>query len=119
MRRVLLAVALIAACGNGPEPAPTSLTSTLSRVDRLVAAHDYAAARLALEDLVRRTAVARQGGDIDATRADRITAAAARLAAALPRPVVTPSPTPSPQPRDSGGGGSGKKKKGHDKGEGD
>ena len=116
MRRILLALALVAACGNGPEPAPAALTSTLSRVDKLVAAHDYGSARLALEDLVRRTAVARENGEIDAARADRITAAAARLSAALPRPVVTPSPTPSPQPRDSDGDGDrGKKKKGHDK----
>jgi hypothetical protein len=114
MRRALLAVALVAACGGGPDPAPTALTSSLTRVDRLVAAHDYAAARMALEDLVRRTAVARENGELDDARADRITAAAARLSAALPRPVVTPSPTPSAPPRgDDSDGGHGKKKRGH------
>ena len=102
MKRILVAVALVAACGSGPEPAPSTMTTSLAKVDRLVAARDYAAARTALEELVRRTAAAREAGDIDEQRADRVIAAAARLGAALPRPVVAPSPTPSPSPKGDG-----------------
>jgi hypothetical protein len=102
MRR-LLAVALLVAlagCGDGPRAAPATVTAALTRVDRYVAAHDYAHARLALDDLVRRTAAARAAGALDEARAQRITAAAAELAAALPvaapRPTATATPKPAP-----------------------
>jgi len=125
MRRLIVVLALVAGCGGGPEAPPTSVTAALSQVDRHVAAKDFAAARTALEELVRRTTAAREAGTIDEQRADRVIAAAARLGAALPRPVVTPSPTPAPEPTrddkdddkgddDKGDGGKGKKGKGDD-----
>lgn len=114
----LLLAAVLAGCGTGPDPAPSSMTSALARVDKLVAAHQYSAARLALEDLVRTTAAAREAGTIDDARADRVLTAAARLGAALPRPALAPSPAPSPtrdaEERDGDDKGGGKKKGKHD-----
>ena len=101
MRRLLFAVpalALVAACGSGPKPAPAAVSTALARVDRLIAAHQYASARVALDDLVRRTSAARADGSLDDQRAQRITAAAAQLAAALPVVVTPPRPSPTPAP---------------------
>jgi len=120
MRRLaaLALTVVLAGCGTGPDPAPATMATALAKVDRLVVAKDYAAARVALEDLVIRTTAAREAGTIDEQRADRVIAAAARLAAALPRPVVTPSATPSPKAEgerdeddEDGGDGKGKGKK--------
>ena len=100
MRRLLLAVpalVLVTACGSGPKPAPSAVSAALTRVDRLIAAHQFTSARLALDDLVRRTDAARADGTLDADRAQRITAAAAQLAAALPV-VAAPKPSPTPKP---------------------
>jgi hypothetical protein len=118
MRRLLLAVpalVLVTACGSGPKPAPAAVSTALTRVDRLIAAHQFTSARLALDDLVRRTAAARAAGTLDDQRAQRITAAAAQLAAALP--VVTTPPPPSPTPKPAPAHHERKKHKGH--GEGD
>ena len=116
MRRslpTLLLAVVLTACGGGSDPAPRTVTDALARVDRVLAVHDYAAARLALDDLVRRAAAARDAGQLSDARSDSIISAAARLAAALPHPAPTPSVTPTraPQPE---GDHKGKKKRGHD-----
>lgn len=99
MRARLLLVGLLlgaTACGGGADPAPAAVTGSLDRVETLLEAGRGAEARQALEDLVRRTLALREAGELDPEQADRIVAAAARLAQVLPSP--TPSPTASPAP---------------------
>jgi hypothetical protein len=113
LRLVVPVLALVTACGPGTDSAPSGVTGALARVDRLIAAHQYAQARVALDDLVRRTAAARASGALDEDWAEQITAAAARLSAAMPVAVpATPSPTPAPD-RQSGPRGKKGDGKGH------
>jgi hypothetical protein len=105
MRRLralpVVLVLLLTACGSGHHAAPDAVQSALARVDRALASHQYGTARAALEDLVRRTAAARDAGALGRDQAERITAAAAELSAELPAPVVPvvrPTPTPAPAP---------------------
>lgn len=125
MRRLaplLVAVALLAGCGGGtPAAPPAALTQALARVDAALGAHDWGRARTALDELVRRTVLAREAGEVSAEEADRILAAAARLAAGVPSPSPAPTATrtPSAAPEDDGDSdehpGKGKGRgKGHD-----
>ncbi len=106
---------LLAGCGGGASPveAVPALSDRLTAVDDAVAAGDDAATRAALDDLVRVTRQAEGAGELDASDADDILAAAGQLEELLPE-EVEPEPTPegsvteTPAPEedsDSEGGG--------------
>jgi hypothetical protein len=103
-RRIVpaLAAALLAAavaCGS-ITPAGDSipaLRTQLSRVDAALADRHYTDARRALDVLTRETVAARAAGRLSAEQADRILAAAARLAADLPAQAPAPQ-TSAPRP---------------------
>jgi hypothetical protein len=85
----LIAAAVIvaaAACGTVPPPgqAVPALRSHLSSVNTALANNDASGARRALDALTRETSTARDAGRLTPEQADRILAAAARLAADLP-----------------------------------
>ncbi len=69
------------AAGSGP-----AVSGPLGRVDTVVAAGHWDAARERLDELVRATVRARDVGTLTAEQADAVQAAAARLAADLPGP---------------------------------
>lgn len=97
---VLVAGALLTGCnaGGAPDDAPAAVVQALARVDSALAARDWAGARSALDELVRRTVLARRSGDLSEEHADRILAAAAELASGVPRTSPAASPTASPSP---------------------
>jgi hypothetical protein len=98
-RIVLTAAAMVlaatAGCGTATPPgeAVPGLRTQLSRVDAALADREYAQARRALDALTRETAAARDTGLLSAEQANRILAAAARLAADLPAQAPVPHPT--------------------------
>jgi hypothetical protein len=104
-------------CGSGPQQAPAAVRAALARVDAAVAARDYGLARQSVDVLVRQTLAARDRGELSPVQADRVLAAAARLAVDLPqpRPTVTVAPTPTVTQQDGNGGGEKKKGKGRKK----
>ena len=99
---LLLAVCVVTGCGGAgtTDRAPTVVVQALSRVDSEVAARDWPAVRQALDDLVRRTLLARRSGELSEAHADRILAAAAELRSGVPAssPAPTTRPTASPSP---------------------
>jgi hypothetical protein len=111
--RIVLAAAagLLAAmtgCGSATPPgeAVPGLRTQLSRVDAALADREYTQARRALDALTRETAAARDAGRLTDEQANRILAAAARLAADLPAQAPVPHPTITvevPQQRDDKG----------------
>lgn len=106
----------VISCGNGHQQAPSAIRSALARVDAAVAARDYALARQSVDLLVRQTLTARDRGELSPGQADRVLAAAARLAVDLPqpRPTVTVAPSATATGGDQGRAdrprGKGKKK---------
>jgi hypothetical protein len=78
-----------------PGEAVPALRAHLVRIDQALADRRYGTARTLLEALVRTTADARATGRLTSEQADRILAAAARLAADLPEPSPRPGPTTS------------------------
>jgi hypothetical protein len=121
LRALVLAglLAVSAGCAGATPPGETvpGLRTHLDRIDRALAERRYDVARTGLEALVRAATDARASGRLSPEQADRILAAAARLAADLPtaQPTTTTEPPP-PERRDE------KKDKhrgkGHDKGRG-
>lgn len=103
---LLLATSLLTGCGAGgtTDEAPRAVLQALARVDSALAAKDWSGARSALDDLVRRTVLARRAGDLSEEHADRILAAAAELASGVPRTSATtvPSPTATAAPSPTG-----------------
>jgi len=89
-------VLALTACGGGSTPAPEPVGQSLDRVESLLEAGRGLEARTALEDLVRRTLALRENGDLAPDQADRIVAAATRLAQVLPSPRPTPTGAPAP-----------------------
>lgn len=108
MRRLLagalVAVGLVTGCGGAgtTDRAPAVVLQALSQVDSAVAARDWPAVRQALDDLVRRTLLARRSGELSEAHADRILAAAAELRSGVPgtspAPTTRPTATASPSP---------------------
>ena len=97
-RALVLAGVLAAAagCARATPPGETvpDLRAHLGQIDRALAERRYDVARTSLEALVRTTTDARAAGRLGPEQADRILAAAARLAADLP--ASTPSTTEPP-----------------------
>jgi hypothetical protein len=83
----LTALCLVASCTGATSPADAvpELRAMVSQVDRAIVDGRHAQARMLLDGLVDATIAARDDGELDAARADRILAAAAELLAALPR----------------------------------
>lgn len=109
--RALPAVALVLAlggCGGSSSDSPAdrvpALQARLDAVDSAVAAHDYAAARTAVNRLVRTAFASERSGDLDHADAAAIASAAQGLVAAMPRqqapssPATSSTPSPSPTP---------------------
>lgn len=86
---------LLAGCGDATAPADAvpELSDRLAAVDDAVVARDDAATRAALDDLVRVTREAEDAGELDASQADAVLAAAGRLEDLLAVPAET-EPTP-------------------------
>jgi hypothetical protein len=99
LRNLVLAGVLLLASGGCADTAPPGetvpeLRADLARVDEALAGQRYATARDALDALVRTTTDARATGRLTPEAADRILAAAARLAADLPQPSPTTTTVP-------------------------
>jgi hypothetical protein len=93
-----------AGCGDATSPAEAvpEIGTALERVDRALAAGNLLRAQRRLDRLVRITVGARRTGDLESSDSDAILAAAASLAAELPRSGLPPQ-LPEPETRDSGG----------------
>lgn len=112
-RRVRLAAAtvlvaiVVATAGCGASTPPGELVpvlrTQLARVDRALAARDYAEAREDLDALVEQTSEARRDGRLSPEQADRIVAAITRLAADLPEPPTSVPSRATPAPPSSTG----------------
>jgi hypothetical protein len=101
----LTAVLLVpAGCGDATSPAEAvpEIGTALERVDRALAAGNLLRAQRRLDRLVRITVGARRTGDLQSSDSDAILAAAASLAAELPRSGLPPQLS-EPETRDSGG----------------
>lgn len=113
---VLVAI-VVATAGCGASTPPGELVpvlrTQLARVDRALAARDYAEAREDLDTLVEQTSAARRDGRLSPEQADRIVAAITRLAADLPEPPnsgpsrATPAPPSSTGDRENPSTGAG------------
>lgn len=106
------AVALaLGGCGGDETAADKvpALGDRLEQVDDAIVDGEYDAARESLDELVRAATRARGNGNLTEREADRILAAAAELAAALPEedeapeeePEESQEPTPTPTPTES------------------
>ena len=101
---------VLGGCGSDETAADKvpALGDRLEEVDDAIVDGEYDAARETLDELVRVASQAQADGDLGAREADRILAAAAELAAALPpeeeepeeepEETETPTPTPTPSP---------------------
>lgn len=101
---------LLPGCGDDTSPADAvpELSERLAAVDDAVAAGDDEATRAALDDLVSVTREAEDAGELDASEAEEILAAAGHLEELLPEavePEQTPeesvTETPAPEEDDS------------------
>jgi hypothetical protein len=102
LRALIVAGSLLASgCAQATPPGETvpELRTHLAWIDRALAGERYGTARRSLEALVRTTTDARATGRLSPERADRILAAAARLAADLPeqQPTTTKPPVDDQQ----------------------
>ena len=99
----LLAVGLLAGCGQTPTPAqavPALLTS-LGEVDSAVVHGRYAEARARLQTLISATRSAQDEGQLTAARAGAIIVAATEVLDALPASSAPSASSPSSAPTSS------------------
>lgn len=100
------ALLMVPGCGDATSPAEAvpELGSALARVDRALANGDLVRAQRRLDRLVRVTVTARRSGDLETAESDAILAAAASLAAHLPRGGPLPGVSEPAAPDGSGDG---------------